>query len=347
MTRRSQSKRRMPTIQDIARELGMSAMTVSRALNGHPDVKEATRQKVLALAEQKNYRANRWARSLVTRESQIIGIIIPDISHSFFSEITRGVQDTLEQHGYDLMLCHSGGDARRELRAIDTLVGSRVDGLIVASEQPEESAKIFLDLQQQGVAFVLVDRFFAGLESPRVIANDVEVGRLAAAHLIELGHRAIAHISGPAVSTGLLRLQGFRETLAEHGLEVREDWIVASDFRLEGGYRAMNALLASQPAPSAVFAGNDAAAVGAIQACRAAGLDVPKDISIVGAGRIEDPYHPNPFVTTIDWPRREMGRRAAKMLLRLVAGQDGPGRNEVIFEPTLLVRSSTAPPANR
>src|SRR3954451_7048697 len=130
-------RRPVATIADIGRELGISAMTVSRALNGSPDVNEETRRKVLFHAERMNYRPNRWARSLVTQKSHIVGIIVPDISHSFFSEITRAVQETVEPHGYDLMLCHTHGDVQREHAAIDMLLGSRVDGLIVASQRQE------------------------------------------------------------------------------------------------------------------------------------------------------------------------------------------------------------------
>src|SRR3954454_23638384 len=130
-------RRSVATISDIGREMGISAMTVSRALNGSPDVNEGTRRKVLFHAERLNYRPNRWARSLVTQKSHIIGIIVPDISHSFFSEITRAVQEVLEQHGYDLMLCHTHGDVAREEAAINMLLGSCADGLIVSSQRAE------------------------------------------------------------------------------------------------------------------------------------------------------------------------------------------------------------------
>jgi LacI family transcriptional regulator len=332
----------MTTIQDIAQELGLSAMTVSRALNHHPDVKTETRQKILALAAERRYRPNRWARSLVTRKSEIIGVVIPDISHSFFSEITRGIQDVIEQRGYNLMLCHSHGDAHRELQEIDMLVGSRAEGLIVASEQPSDAPEPFVELEQQGVPFVLIDRYFSGYDCAHVVVDDVLVAELATEHLIALGHRRIAHILGPNVTSSLLRADGFRATMEKHQLAVKPEWIVSSDFQKQGGYKAMQALLESSERPTAVFASNDPGAIGAIAACRDAGLDVPGDISIVGAGCIEGSYHPNPFVTTVDWPRTELGHQAAEMLLRLVGGERFEQRH-VVLKPELRIRQSAGP----
>jgi LacI family transcriptional regulator len=333
----------MTTIQDIAHELGLSAMTVSRALNHHPDVKTETRQRILALAAERRYRPNRWARSLVTRRSQIVGVVIPDISHSFFSEITRGIQDVIEQRGYNLILCHSHADTQRELQEIDSLVGSRVEGLIVASQQHMDSPEAFIELEQQGVPFVLIDRFFTGYDCAHVVVDDGRVAELATQHLIDLGHRDIGHIAGPQVSSSLLRTAGYRATLRKHSLEVKEEWVGCSDYQKQGGFTAMQALLSAKKRPTAIFATNDPAAIGAIEACREAGLEVPGDISIVGAGCIEGSYHPYPFLTTVDWPRTQLGARAAEMLLALIAG-DKIEERHVVLEPQLRVRQSTAPP---
>lgn len=336
--------RRSTTIQDIGRELGLSAMTVSRALNGHPDVKKETRDRVLSQAAKLKYRPNRWARSLVTKRSQIVGVVIPDISHSFFSEITRGVQDKIEQCGYDLMLCHSHGDAKRERVEIEMLLGSRVDGLIVASEQAENSPGIFVDLLREKIPFVLLDRFFSGLACPSVRADDFAAGRIATEHLISLGHRAIAHIGVTRVSTGRLRMEGYLDALRRRQISPRDEWIITGEqLTISGGYGSMRGLMALKDQPTALFAANDPIAIGAIQACREAGLDVPGDLSIVGAGCIENSMYPTPFLTTVDWPRRELGEKAAELLLELIDGKRQPKRTEWIYDPALLVRKSTAP----
>lgn len=334
--------RDLVTIEDIGRELGISAMTVSRALNGHPHVKEETRERVLSTAARLNYRPNRWARSLATQKSHLIGIIVPDISHSFFSEITRAVQDSIEPCGYGLMLCHSAGDPERERAAIEGLLGSRVDGLIVASSRVAEDPGIFIELENGGTPFVLLDRYFPELPCACVRTDDLRVGRIATEHLVELGHRDIAHICGPETTTSRLRLQGYLEVLEEKGLPFRKEWLGGETFGFETGYEAMRSLLNQEHRPTAVFAVNDPTAVGAIQACREAGLSVPEDMSITGAGSIEGRYHPNPFLTTVEWSREELGERAARLLLDAIQKRT-PARGEWIAEPRLVERRSTAP----
>ena len=332
------------TIEDIARQLGLSAMTVSRALRGRPNVSEATKRRVLQAAQEPNYKPNRWARSLVTRTSHIIGIVVPDISHTYFAEIARGVEETIDSEGYDLLLCHSRRDPERERRELDMLMGSRVDGLIVASEQQEDDPKTFVELQERGVPFVLIDRFFRGLDCPFVGVDDRAIGKLATEHLIELGHTCIAHISGPAVSTGLLRYDGYLKAMKARGIRVNPNWTVKCGFDTDGGREAMTRMLARKPRPTAVFAANDPSAIGVIEACRDAGLRIPADISIVGAGNIEGTIHPNPFLTTVDWPRLELGREAAKMLLRLISPRRKRKVNRKIYAPRLLARQSTGAP---
>lgn len=329
-----------PTILDVARMAGVSAMTVSRALRGHASVHPRTRELVQRCAQQLGYRPHRWARSLVTRSSKIIGVVVPDISHSYFAEITAGVEEVAEQAGYDLLLCHSRMDPLRERNEINMLLESRVDGLVVASEQGES---MFLDLHRRHFPFVLVDRYFPPHQLPAVRVSDIDVGRIATEYLIQLGHRQIGHILGPNLSVGTLRHRGYVEALHGHGLPVRKDRIVAGNFGPEGGRIAMQQLLQLKNPPTAVFAANDPMAVGAYFACRDAGVRVPEDISIVGAGSIEGSNLPTPFLTTIDWPCKDLGRSAARMLLTTIANPE-QASGETVFEPKLLVRASTAPP---
>ena len=203
----------IPTIVDIARELGVSAMTVSRALNGKADVSEDMRRRVMEYAEMLGYRPNRWARTLVTRKSMIIGVVVPEIAHSFFAEIISGIEDVLEQAGFNLLLCHSRCSADRERVEIDALIDSRVDGLIVAPEQPQKNPGPFLDLQKRKIPFVLVDRFFPGHEFSAVRLDDVAAGFLATECLIKLGHKRIAHIAGPDMTPPTLRRRGYLKAL--------------------------------------------------------------------------------------------------------------------------------------
>ncbi len=332
------------TIVDIAKKLKLSPMTVSRALTGNREVSDHTRQKVLRTAAALGYQPNRWARSLVTRRSSIIGVVIPDIAHSFFAEITCGVEEVVEKSGYDILLCHSRGDAARERDEVGMLVGSRVDGLIVASVQPERSPEVFANLKEMRLPFVLVDRYFPKGDFTFVRVDDKAAGMLATECLVELGHTRIAHIQGAEISPGSLRRRGYLAALHAANIAPNRDYVVTGNFDLESGRDAMRKLLELRPRPTAVFAANDPMALGAVYACRDAGLEVPHDISVVGAGNIEGPHHPNPFLTTIDWPREEMGRIAAAMLLEQINSSDQKSPASRILAPRLLIRQSTAPP---
>jgi DNA-binding LacI/PurR family transcriptional regulator len=330
------------TIVDIAKKLGLSAMTVSRALTGNREVSDKTRQRVIRTANALGYQPNRWARSLVTRRSSIIGVVIPDIAHSFFAEITFGIEDVCDKAGYNILLCHSKGDSEREKSEVGMLASSRVDGLIIASVQPENTPEPFARLRQSGVPIVLVDRFFSKAEFTTVRVDDRAVGRLAVECLVELGHRRIAMIQGPAVSPASQRKRGFSEAMKAHGLPVPSEYMVTGDFEIEGGRKATRKLLELPEPPTAVFAANDPMGIGAIYGCRDLGVAVPQQMSVIGAGNIEGPHHPTPFLTTVDWPRVDLGRAAASMLLEAVKGTNPQQPATKVFEPRVLVRQSTA-----
>lgn len=332
------------TVVDIARKLGISPMTVSRALNANPSVKDETRRKVARAAQELNYRPNRWARSLVTRRSGVIGLLVPDISHAFYAEITIGIQQIIEQNGYSLILSCSHREAAAELRALDSLVASRVEGLIVASSQPESSWAYFSKLQATGIPLVLVDRFFRRLSCTRLTTDDPEVGRIATEHLISLGHRRIAHLSGPSISNGRLREEGYRRALDAHGIKADPLWTAPGNFRTGESRQATQFLLQLPGRPTAIFAASDYSAFGALSACRDQGLEVPRDISVIGAGDIEGAANPYAFLTTVSWEREALGREAARLLLDNIADPLRFKPANVVFPPSLVIRQSTAPP---
>ena len=253
------------------------------------------------------------------------------------------MQETIEERGYTLIVCNSASDPRRERREVDMLLGSRADGLIVASAFQADDHELYRQLQEQRAPFVLIDRFFPGLETPRVRTDDRQASALCARHVIELGHRDIAYITGSDVSVSRERLAGFEGALAEAGLSFEPNRLAQGDFDWQSSLRAMRELLALPKPPTAVCCVNDPTAMGAIRACREAGLDVPGDISITGIGSIEPEYLPDPFLTTTETSRLEIGRTAANMLLELIEGRR-PDPLERLIEPNLRVRRSTAPP---
>lgn len=336
---------RAVTVIDIARGLGISAMTVSRALSGKGHVSEKTKTVVQEAAARMGYRPNRMARSLVTRRSGLIGLLIPDISHSFWAEITRGVQEVIERQGYNLLLCSSNRDPAAEVREAEALLSAHVDGLLVASEQPEECFQYFEGLLAQRVNLVLIDRYFDKLSCAHVGTDDFAAGRLATEHLIRLGHHAIAHVCGASIRPARLRKEGYLAALREHGIRPNSVWVAPGGFRLAESREAAKFLMRLRERPTAIVAGNDHSAFGVIRGCREAGFRVPEDISVVGVGNVEGDQHPNPFLTTVDWDRLEMGREAARLLLASIEGRPAPAPPQVAFPPAVLIRQSTAPPA--
>lgn len=331
------------TLSDIARTLGLSAMTVSRAFTGSEQISESTKQAVLQCAKELGYVPNRWARSLVTRRSSIIGVLIPEISHTYFAEVTCGVEEIVDKTGFDLLLCHSRGDAEKERAEIHMLIGTRADGLIIASVQDAKTERPFSELEDAGIPFVLVDRFFPDRRFSSVLVDDLAVGEIATKHLIDLGHKLIAHIQGPPVTPALLRKRGYLSVMKANGIAVDKEWITGKDFVNTTGYACMRKLLQLRPRPTAVFAANDPLAIGAVKACREMGFRVPEDISIVGAGCVEGDHNPNPFLTTVYWPNQEMGRAAAQLLLDAIANSEGGETHIRTFAPKLLVRHSSGP----
>jgi len=322
------------TLEDIARALNVSKMTVSRAINNHPEISSETRARILATAQKMKYRPNQFARALMTKQSYLIGIVVPDLMHSYFAEICRGVEAHARPVGYQNLICSTDEEPRKEMDEIEALL-SRTDGLIVASALSASDAKFYKRLISDGAKIVLIDRVLDGLRCSAVTTDDVQVGTLATEHLIKLGYRKIGHLRGPDVSTALKRLQGYREAMSKAKLKVL---VRDCGFTETDGYAAMQKWIAAGDLPSAIFAGNDPAAIGAMAAANEAGLKVPDDVAFVGAGSIHYGDMLGVPLTTVSWSKAEMGQAAATLLLELI---DGKKKNRIIrIEPELIVRRS-------
>jgi LacI family transcriptional regulator len=329
------------TMKRIAGELGVSITTVSKVLNNHADISEATRSRVLAKVEELGYQRNAVARSLSLRRTHTLGIVIPDLMHSFFVEIVAGIEPVASGRGYGLLLCSSSEDPAKERSELEMLRGRQVDGVVLASAHASGNTDILQQLVKRGTSLVMIDRDdHASVPCHRVLTDDEQVGQLAASHLVDAGRRAIAHIGGPAIVHARRRERGWREALKARGIAVQDDWIVRAGFMEGDGYRGMKRLLAVRPRVDAVFAANDPAAIGAMKAIWDAGLRVPDDIAVVGAGDIALGDLLRVPLTTVAWSRRDQGRHAAELLLNgLDRGVDEPQR--VIIPPTLIVRASS------
>ena len=329
------------TMKRIAADLGVSVTTISKVLNHHADIGQATRARVLKRVEELGYRPNAVARSLSLKRTHTVGIIIPDLMHSFFVEIVAGLETVVSARGYGLLLCSSGEDARKERAEIEMLRARQVDGIVLASANATGNTALLLGLAGMGTALVMIDRDdHPRVRCHRVLTDDVEVGRLATAHLISRGCRAIGHIKGPPIVHARRREEGYRRALADAGVPVNEAAVVDGGFMEADGYGAMKALLETRPRVDGVFAVNDPAAIGAMKAIWDAGLRVPDDIAVVGAGDVAYSDLIRVPLTTVRWSKGDVGRRAAELILDQLSAGDEVVPRRIIIPPEIVIRAS-------
>jgi LacI family transcriptional regulator len=330
-------------MKDIARDCGVSVVTVSKVLRNHADISEETRERVLKRMRELNYQPNLAARALVTGRTSTLGLVAPDLTHPFFAEVARGISGVLRERGYVLMIASSEEDPGLEKQELNQLLARGVDALIIASAQ--WTVESFRRIEERGTPYVLIDRQFAGLSANFVGVDDTAVGLAATEHLIETGCRRVAHIRGGEVSTALGRLEGYRTALLRHGMVPRAGYVVggaSSDDRGElSGRRWMSELLALDPAPDGVFCCNDPVAMGAMGAVLDAGLRIPEDVAIAGCGNVNYGEFLRVPLTSVDQDAAGIGRRAADLALRLIQAKTPPRPVSLLTEPRLVVRAST------
>ncbi len=335
-------KSRQVTLEDIARELGISAMTVSRAINDRPNVDKKTKERILQVAREHGYIRNEIARSLMLKKSQTIGVVVPEITHSFFPEVIRGIEEVTYSSGYHLILAHSAENGDRERSAIRTLVAKRVDGLLISTAQAPETKSAYLQATRMGTPIVFFDRIVDNIGASCVSIDDEECTAKITQHLIDHGYKRIAHLSGPAnVSIGRARMKGFKKALRRNSIEFRRHLVVESGFHEDGGYKAMKKLLQlpANQRPDAVVSVNDPAAFGAMAAINEDHLKIPDDIAIVGMSNDIRSTLVSPPLTTINQSPFMIGKIAAEILISEIEGRSMPGR-AVIVQAELVIRSS-------
>jgi len=331
----------MPTtLEDIARSLNVSKMTVSRAINNHPEISAGTRARILEMAQKMHYRPNQFARALTTNRSYLIGIVVPDLMHSYFAEICRGVEFNARPAGYQNLICNTDEDFEKEMAEVEALL-SRTDGLIVASSSTPRHVGFYRKIINSGAKVVLIDRLIEGLKCPAVTTDDVEVGFLATEHLIRLGHRRIGHLRGPGVSTAVKRFEGYKRALMKHRLAYNKTAVHECGYTESEGYAAMAAWVKQGDVPPAVFAANDPAAIGAMTALNDAGMRIPEDVALVGGGNIHYGDMLKVPLTTISWSTNELGQLASRLLIDLIDGTKiSAKKKHVVVKPELIIRQS-------
>jgi LacI family transcriptional regulator len=329
-------------LKDIAADLGVSTVTVSKVLRGNSDIGAATRARVLQRMRELNYQPNMLARALASGQSSTIGLVVPDLVHPFFAEFARSLSACLRAGGYALVLASSEEDPEVERSEMRALLNRGIDVLLVASCQPKAMKD---PLVRDGrTPLLLIDRRLDAVKASFVGSDDRMVGEMAARHLIAIGRRRIAHIGGSGTSPSVDRLAGYRKALGDAGISAPKNLIVARErFEETGdlaGRQAMQELLSRKARPDAVFCYNDLSAIGAMQATLEAGLRVPEDIAFVGCGNLRyAPYLRVPL-TSIDHSTGRMGEIAAQLALELATGPKKKTQ-VTLLKPALVVRQSS------
>ncbi len=334
------------TLKDVARQAGVHPATASRALNPETRllVSEDTATRVLAAAAQLGYRPNAVARSLRTRRSHTIGVLIPDLNNPLFPPIVRGLEDRLSADGYVALIGNTDGDEQRERIVFEQMRARHVDGYALATAHLQNP--MLADAVRAGLPVVLMNRTAEDYSFPSVSVDNERGIQMAVSHLVSLGHRRIACIAGPQdVSTGLNRYRGFLAAMREAGLTVDPELVAFADaFAIDKGRECARQILAKRAGCTAVAAANDMLAVGCYAALEEAGLDCPADMSVVGFNDMPFIDMLRPPLTTIAFPHYQVGTEAAQLLIERINGAEGPVKI-LYLAPQLKIRGSTAPPA--
>ena len=330
-------------MKSIARDLGVSVVTVSKVLHNHADISAETRKRVLRRMKEVSYQPNLAARALSTGRTSLIGLIVPDLVHPFFAQVAKGISAHLSAHSYSLIISSSEENPQLERREIDQMIARSVDALILASI--ESNADNVRKLKARGLPFVLMDRKIPGIDANFVGIDDVLAGVTATEHLFDIGCKRVAHIIGSEVSTAVDRQAGYEAALGKHGLPVRDEYLVKNgpgdDSGDTAGYGGMKRILELNPRPDGVFCCNDPIAMGAIRAILEAGLRIPQDIAIIGCGNVHYDDLLRVPLTSIDQDAAGLGESAAKLALNIIKRKKQSPPKHILLPTKLIVRAST------
>ncbi|MCL4559455.1 MAG: LacI family transcriptional regulator [Chloroflexi bacterium] len=334
------------TILDVAERAGVSVSTASRALTGHPDVSAQTRKQVLGASQELGYRPSLLAQSLVLGRTSTIGLLVSDIANPFYPALAKSIEDAASNFGYIVVLCNTDDDPPRSLKYLDRLIAQGVDGIIHASVGEDE--KHLSLASQAGVPVVVLNRRPRLLRDVDVVISDNQKGaEEIVTHLLELGHRTIGHIAGPEYATLCEdRLAGYRRALEKKGIPFNPELVVRSKFTHEAGAQAVQELLQREPRTTAIFAVNDVVALGAMDALLERGLEIPRQISLVGFDDIEISRSPTVQLTTVRQNLVEMGRLGVMQLVDAMSNPETHQPQRIVLEAGVVLRNTAAQPAD-
>lgn len=328
------------TIKDIARELNISVSTVSRALQNHPDISERTKDLVRDCARQLNYKPNIMASNLRTSKNTTIGVVIPELNHHFFSSILDGIEQTANEAGYNILICQTGEDVQKEIRSVQTLIGSRVAGMLVGVSKQTAQLHHLQEVLDNSIQLVLYDRPCPSLPCDQVVSDDYMGAFNAVEYLIQTGKRKVMFMSSSfQLEVSRRRYQGWRDALMRYHIPIHDNMIVECDTR-SGAIIATPRILQSEDRPEAIFCVNDDCAAGVLHAAQIMGVKVPDELSICGFSNAPICRATVPMLTTVQQHGVAIGKRATMRLLKRLAGEDRIPQTEMV--PTdLIVRETT------
>lgn len=329
------------TQAQIAKMLNLSAVTVSKALRNHPDISPETIKKVKQLANQLGYTPDLIARALSSRRSNIIGVVVPEIDHTFFSAVVNGISAVAKEFEYQILLTVSQEDEKTEVENLKTLIAMRVDGILISIAQSTKNFEIFHVIKKRKIPLVFFDRNVQELGFSAVVVDDREGAKRAVEYAIGQGFTRIAHFAGPQhLSIAHERYLGYCDALKAHGIEINPNWIVSCELSEEGGYQGFKQLLQHGDLPEVVFAANDPIALGVYDAAKEADVQIPEDIGVIGFSDNIISRYLSPPLTTVFQPAVEIGKSACRLLLEEIRGQDLPLPQLKVVPTQLRIRGS-------
>jgi LacI family transcriptional regulator len=329
----------LPTINDVAKRAGVSAVTVSRVINNASNVRPTTRDKVELAIRELGYVPSVAARSLRLKRTRTLALILPDITNTFWTTIARGVEDAAQRRDYSVFLCNTDEDEVKQRRYLDFVVGQRVDGVIIAPH--DSDARYLAQLRDRNIPTVVIDRHIEGWGVDSVLGDSLSGAMALVQHLISLGHERIAMLSGPAsASTAEDRVAGYCIALAEAGIPVESGLVKRGEFRIASGEEMTHQLFDAGLGPTAIFAANNAIAMGVIDALERRGLRIPQDVALVSFDDFPNVSHLFPFLTVVAQPAYDMGINAAQLLLSRLDSEVELQPRQVVLPTRLIVRHS-------
>lgn len=337
-------KKKKTTIHDIAQKLDITASTVSRALQDNPRISDSTKKSVLKMAEKLNYQPNNIAAALRKGKSNIIGVIIPMADRTFFASVIRGVEDVLNEAGYNIIISQSNDSTEKEKANITALLESQVDGILASYAKETTNFDHYEEISKRGVPLILFDRLHENLEplqAGAVVIDDYLGAYKATEHLIEQGCKRLAHFSGHQhVSIYKERRRGYEEALKRHNLPIDESMIFESNLRVDDGRQLGEKLITMDPMPDGVFSASDFSAAGCMEVFKKHNIKIPQDIAIVGFSN--EPFTSFIELTSVDQHSEEMGRFAAQLFLdQLEKKGTNHKQSKTVLNPELIIRKSS------